>query len=162
MAKFGFDVSEVEIDAPVSRDPVPPGDYVLRALEAEEKTTASGGTMIKVKFEVVEGEYAGRWIWNNFNTFNASEKAQQIGRQQLRAWAAACGKPDVDDTDKLVDKKFRASVAIQKGTGGYSDSNVIKVFLTEKKAAAAPASKPAAAPAEPPAGRKPAGVNPWD
>ena len=164
MAKFGFDVTEVEVDAPVSYDPIPEGEYTLKALDAEQKTTSRGdGTYIKVKFEVVKGEYAGRLLWQNFNIENPSEKAQRIGRQQLVAWATACGKPEADDTDKLLEKPFRAAVSIEKGTGGYSDSNRIKAFLFEQQDdAPAPKAKPAAKAA--PAAAAPAAKsgNPWD
>jgi hypothetical protein len=166
MAKFGFDVSDVTPDTGAtggSYDPIPDGEYVLKALEADEKATSAGtGSYIKVKFEVVKGEYTGRLIWQNFNTNNPSEKAQRIGRQQLVAWATACGKPDADNTDKLLDKPFTAAVSIEKGTGGYSDSNRIKAFLFNQEAAPAKAApKPAAkpAPAAAPASKS---ANPWD
>ena len=166
MAKFGFDVSDVTPDTGAtggSYDPIPDGEYVLKALDAEEKATSAGtGSYIKVKFEVVKGEYTGRLIWQNFNVNNPSEKAQRIGRQQMVAWATACGKPDADDTDKLLDKPFSAAVSIEKGTGGYSDSNRIKAFLFNQevapaKAAPKPAAKPA--PAAAPASKS---ANPWD
>jgi hypothetical protein len=169
MAKFGFDVAEVDVNAiqvPGNYDPIPEGDYVLKALESEEKDTASGGQMIKVKFEVVGGEHNGRWVWQNFNTVNKSDAAQRIGRQQLVAWATACGKADCDDTDKLIDKKFNATVAVEPAKGQYAASNKIKAFLfarDDKPAAAkAPGAKPAAAktPAAAPAAAKSA--NPWD
>ena len=160
MAKFGFSPDEVDVNATVSRDPIPAGDYVLKCLEAEEKATKSGGTMIKAKFEVVSpSEFAGRWVWNNYNVVNASEKAQNIGRQQLVQWAIAAGKPDADDTDKLIDRKFVATVKIEKGTGGYADANRIASYQLpdseeKPKAAAKPAAKAA------PAASKAA--NPWD
>jgi hypothetical protein len=166
MAKFGFDVSDVTPDTGAtggSYDPIPEGEYILKALDAEEKATSAGtGSYIKVKFEVVKGEYAGRLIWQNFNVNNPSEKAQRIGRQQMVAWATACGKPDADDTDKLLEKQFSAAVSIEKGTGGYSDSNRIKAFLFDQEAAPAKAApKPAAkpAPAAAPASKS---ANPWD
>lgn len=163
MAKFGFDTSEVDVnDIPSANyDPIPDGEYTLVCLEAEEKQTNSGGEMIKAKFEVVGGEYAGRWIWQNFNTVNKSEQAQKIGRQQLVAWATACGKPDADDTDKLIGKKFQAEVDTQKGTGGYKDSNRVRAFLfaAEEKAARPAAKAAPAKAAEAPAGKK---ANPWD
>lgn len=141
MAKFGFDTADVTPDAGApggNYDPLPEGEYTLKALDAEEKTTSKGdGTYIKVKFEVTKGEHAGRWLWQNFNVSNPSARAQQIGRQQLVAWAAACGRPDADDTDKLLERPFRASVSIEKGTGGYSDSNRIKAFLFESAPTAA-------------------------
>lgn len=166
MAKFGFDVSEVDATQQGgggSREPIPDGDYTLKALEAEEKATSTGGTMIKVKFEVVGGEHNGHWIWQNFNVVNKSEKAQQIGRQQIVAWATACGKPNADDTDKLLDKPFKGTVGLEKGSGGYADRNVVKAFLFETPdapAAKAPAASKPATPAAKPAASKAA--NPWD
>jgi hypothetical protein len=164
MPKFGFDTSEVDVSAPAQYDPIPDGEYTLKALEAEEKATSRGdGSYIKVKFEVVRGEHAGRLLWQNFNVNNPSEKAQRIGRQQLVAWATACGKPDADDTDKLLDKTFRASVSVEPGTNGYKPSNQIKAFLFEQEEAStrkatAPATKPAPK-ASAPAAKS---GNPWD
>lgn len=161
MAKFGFDVTEVELSAPRGEyEPLPAGDYVLKALEADEKKTSTGGTMIAAKFEVVRGEHAGRLIWQNFNTINKSKDAQRIGREQLVAWATACGKPNEDDTDKLLGKPFAAAVVIEPGTGGYKPSNKIKVFLFEQVAdVPAPAKKaPPVAKAAPVATNK----KPWD
>lgn len=161
MAKFGFNVSEVDPDAPAEYDPLPEGEYILKAVDAEEKDTARGdGTYIKVKFEVAAGEYAGRLLWQNFNINNPSEKAQKIGRQQLVAWAAACGKPDADDTDKLLDKKFRADVSIERGKNGYKDSNRIKTFLFSKEDSGSTRKAAAPAPRQAPAAKS--NTNPWD
>ena len=164
MAKFGFNVNEVDASAPAQYDPIPEDEYVLKAAEAEEKETSRGdGSYIKVKFEVVKGQYAGRLLWQNFNINNPSEKAQNIGRQQLVAWATACGKPDADDTDKLLEKPFRASVGIDPAKDGYKASNRIKAFLFDqdeppaKKASPAGKSAPKAA-----ASGKSSTGNPWD
>jgi hypothetical protein len=164
MAKFGFDVTEVEPSAPrTDYEPIPAGEYILRAVEAEEKTTASGGTMIKAKFEVAKGEHTGRLLWQNFNIVNASETAQRIGRQQIVAWATACGKPNADDTDKLLGKPFAASVDIDPPKNGYKASNKIKAFLTSQDDDAAPAKKAPAAPKTAPKAAPAAkGANPWD
>jgi Protein of unknown function (DUF669) len=167
MAKFGFDTAEVDVSAPAEYDPIPEGEYVLKALDAEEKSTSRGdGSYIKAKFEVVKGEHAGRLLWQNFNINNPSEKAQRIGRQQLVAWATACGRPEADDTDKLLEKPFRAAVGVEPASNGYKASNKIKAFLFDDAPAAAapkaaPAPKPApkaAAPSRAPA----ASANPWD
>lgn len=168
MAKFGFDTSDVTPDTGAagggSYDPLPEGVYTLKAIEAEEKSTSRGdGTYIKAKFEVVNGEHTGRWVWNNFNINNPSPRAQQIGRQQLVAWATAAGRPSADDTDKLLDRPFRAELSIEKGTGGYKDSNRIRAFLFDQAAAPAPAPRAPAAPrAAAPAPAAGAAKNPWD
>ena len=166
MAKFGFDVSDVTPDTGStggSYDPIPDGEYVLKAIDAEEKATSAGtGSYIKAKFEVVKGEFTGRWIWQNFNINNPSEKAQRIGRQQLVAWAAACGKPEADDTDKLLEKPFSAAVTIEKGTGGYADSNKIKAFMFNQEAATPAKAAPAKPAAPKPAAPAAKSANPWD
>ena len=162
MAKFGFDTSEIDASAPAEYDPLPEGDYVLTALEAEEKDTSRGdGSYIKVKFEVVKGEYVGRLLWQNFNINNPSEKAQKISRQQLVAWATACGKPDADDTDKLLEKPFKASVVIEEGRNGYKARNKIKAFLFDQDEAPARKASPAAKSA-PKASAPSKSGNPWD
>lgn len=162
MAKFNFDVSEVDVNEGPSYELLPEGEYTLVGLEAEEKETSTGGEMIAAKFEVVGSKGNGRWIWMNFNIVNKNETAQRIGRQQLVGWATACGKPDADDTDKLLGKKFNAIIGIEKGTGGYKDRNDIKQFLfsTGDASASTPASKPVEKAAEKPAASS--GSNPWD
>jgi hypothetical protein len=163
MAKFGFNTSEVDPAAPAEYDPIPDGEYVLKALDAEEKETSRGdGSYIKAKFEVVKGEYAGRLLWQNFNINNPSEKAQRIGRQQLVAWATACGKPDADDTDKLLEKPFRAAVTIEPGSGGYKPSNKIKAFLFDQGDSSPAPARKAAAPAAKSAAPATKSSNPWD
>lgn len=163
MAKFGFDVTEVEPSAPRGEyEPIPEGNYILKALDAEEKKTASGGTMITAKFEVVKGEHAGRLLWQNFNIVNKSPTAQSIGRGQIVAWAHACGKPNADDTDKLLGKPFAASVGIDPAKNGYTASNKIKAFLAQQGDDEAPAKKAPPAP-KPTTKSTPAGnANPWD
>ena len=133
MAKFNFDPSEVEAStysSDQSYEIMPDGEYKLAGVDAEEKQTQKkNGTYINAKFEVVDGPHTGRFIWQNFNIVNPNETAQRIGRQELVAWATACGKATADDTDKLLGKIFSAKVGVEKGTGGYADSNRIKAFL---------------------------------
>lgn len=164
MAQFGFDISDVEVNP--SFELLPPGEYRLSCLEAEVKDTKRGdGQYISATFEVIGKP--GR-IWHNFNIHNPNPKAEEIGRQQIAAWARSCGKPNARDTDELIECQFNAKVDVE-SREGYSDKNVIKAFLFEKTATASKAqtvSKPATAtPAEEPKNdSKPARAtkNPWD
>jgi len=45
--------------------PLPDDDYLCKLAEIEEATTQSGDDLWKLRFEVVEGEYAGRYIFDN-------------------------------------------------------------------------------------------------
>jgi hypothetical protein len=157
MPKFGFDVNEVEANEPINYDPLPKGEYTLRGVEAELKDTKNNaGSYIAVKYEVSKGEYEGRLIWFNFNVTNASQQAETIGRQQLVAWATACGKPDCDDTDMLMEKPFQANVGIRAGTNGYADKNEISGFLFK------PTAKPRPAPKSAPVETPSSSAKPWD
>ncbi len=141
MPKFGFNPSEVGPEEPRSFELLPKGEYTLRATDAEELPTSTGGEMIKVTFDVASGSYEGRKIWFQFNTKNASEQAERIGHQQLVAWATACGKPEADDTDDLLERPFQANIVIEKGKNGFKDRNTIASFLFERKKAKAPVAK---------------------
>ena len=141
MPKFGFNPSEVAPQEPMSFELLPKGEYTLRATDAEERPTKNNGELIAVTFEVASGSYEGRKIWFQFNTKNASEAAERIGHQQLVAWATACGKPEADDTDDLLERPFQANIVIEKGTNGYADKNKIASFLFSKSKAKAPVAK---------------------
>lgn len=166
MAKFGFDTSEFEGTGGNDFQVMPEGEYTLKATDAEMKETKKGdGAYLAVTFEVVKGEHAGRKVWQNFNIHNPSEKAQNIGREQVSAWGRAAGKPNAQDSDELLERSFQAKLGIEKGTGGYSDKNIIKYFMAPASGASdddKPAAKAEkkAAPAAAPAGEKK--KNPWD
>ena len=136
MSKFGFDLNEYASDGG-SKDysPLPKGEYTIKCVEAELKDTKSGGQMIAAKFEVVKGDYTGRFIWSNYNIHNNSEKAQKIGREQLSAWAKASGKPNASSIEELLERPFKCSLDIEMGTNGYSDKNrIVGYVLGEAKA----------------------------
>jgi hypothetical protein len=168
MATFNWDNNDYQDERP-NYDPVPAGIYRLKALEAEEKTTSTGGEMISVKYQICEGEYKGRFIWNNFNVVNKSAQAERIGRSQVAAWARACGKPNASSTDQLLDAPFSARVKIEE-QAGYKPRNQIDGFVSDAPAnrAAEPskpsapkatAAKPAAPAPKPPMGNQ---KNPWE
>jgi hypothetical protein len=185
MANFGFSVSETEYSDRGDFEVMPKGEYKLKATEAELKSTKDGnGKYLATTFEVVSpSEFAGRKVWQNFNIFNSSEKAEKIGREQVAGWAKACGRPNAKDSDELLERAFSCKLDIEKGAGGYSDRNKIGSFLMPDQAgkssgSAAPAAykskfddEPAPAPAkkEDPKVEAPAPAasegkkkNPWD
>lgn len=143
MSKFGFDLNEYESSGTRDYSPFPKGEYTLKCTDAETKTTRSGGEMIAATFEVVGGEYDGRKVWNNYNIHNDSEKAQKIGREQVASWARACGKPNASSFDELLERKFIASIDIEKGKDGYADKNRIVGYVMQGSAPA-PKAKPQA------------------
>ena len=131
MSRFGFDLKDYESSGTRDYSPIPKGEYTIKCTEAESKDTKSGGEMIVATFEVVGGQFNGRKIWNNFNINNSSEKAQKIGREQVASWARTCGKPNATSFDELLERKFIASIDIEKGKDGYADKNRVVGYIME-------------------------------
>jgi hypothetical protein len=170
MSRFGFNTKDVTpSDNSAALTPIPNGDYYLMATTAQVRPTKDGrGQLVFAEFTVMEGPYAKRKIFQNFNIVNPNEIAQNIGRAQLKAWCEACGKYACEDTDELLNAPFKGRVGIEKGTGGYADRNIVATFLPATAAQPAPAqvaetpvtaTKTAAQAATPlPTATK----NPWD
>lgn len=169
MVKFDFDPTEYENEGDGSgrsRDPIPEGVYSLALVEADTKAARSGnGIVMTCKFEVTEGSYKGKWIWERFNIVNSNDTAQRIARGRVSKWATAAGKPGATDTDKLMGRKFFAKIKIEEGSGGYGPQNVIDGFVMPGGEAEAPKvqpkaePKPKAEPAKAPAGEQ---KRPWE
>ena len=62
MPKFGFNPSEIVPEEPRSFEVLPKGEYTLRATDAEDLPTSTGGEMIKVTFEVTNSKLMERLL----------------------------------------------------------------------------------------------------
>jgi len=153
MALFNFSANEYDdFEGGGNFEPVPEGEYEMMCEEAEEKSTSSGGTMIKAKFRILGPEFKNRVVYNNFNIINKSEKAQEIGRRQISTWARAVGKPNAADTDELLNRPFIGIIGIEAGNDKYGPQNRINGYKAKEgnvaqRPVATPAPRPAAAPA---------------
>ena len=124
MAGLGFTANEY--NPAQGFEPLPNGDYIAMISEAELKNTKAGtGQYIKFVWTVMDGEYSGRKIWSNHNIVNPNQTAQKIGREEISAIAHAIGRPDVNDTDHMLNIPCSLTVSIKQETG-RDPSNVIK------------------------------------
>jgi hypothetical protein len=133
-------------DAPTGRTefaPVPAGWYLASIHSAEVKATKAGnGQYIKVRYDLVGGEHSGRVVFANLNTRNSSEKAQEIGRQQLGEIMRAIGLATIQDTDQLVGGVLEIKLSVRDDPQ-WGVSNEVKGFRASHSAPA-PAPKVAA------------------
>ena len=67
-----------QIDDVQDFSPLPDGDYLCRLAEIEESTTQYDDELWKLKFEVIEGEYAGRYIFDNMVFSEAALKRAKL------------------------------------------------------------------------------------
>lgn len=135
---------------------IPPGEYTAIVKDSVLKDTKTGGKMLSQTFEIIEGNYAKRLVWNNLNMVNASEQAQSIAHRQFRDFCVAAGMGDfkVNTPEELAGraqelhyKPVIVELGIEKSTG-YPDKNKVVKF---KKATAqfAPANTAPASGAPP-------------
>lgn len=86
----GFDPEKIE---PQSFEPVPDGWYPVLVEKISVKPTADKtGKRANVQLKITDGDFKGRVIFDGINIINASDAAQQIGREHLAALFKACGK----------------------------------------------------------------------
>lgn len=122
-----FDVNEL----PVSEnnyDPIPEGWYNVRIVSAEIKATKSGtGQYISIRYDIIGPSHQGRQVFGTLNIKNDSQKAEEIGRQQLGSLMRAIGLARVTDTDQLINGELQVKLSIKRDEQ-YGDKNEIKAF----------------------------------
>lgn len=145
---------------------LPAGVYIAQINRSEVKPTKAGtGTYLSLGFQILDGEFANRIIFQNITLSNPNQVAAQIGREQLAQLAGACGLLNVGDSQELHGIPMQIKVAIRKDkTGQYDDQNEIKKFMAYGNAPIAHASVTAPTTAQPTTSATPATAkrNPWE
>lgn len=102
---------------------IPAGDYQVEITEASLQDTKSGtGQYIKLRMDIIGPSHQGRVLFSNLNICNQSEKAEQIGLQQLGDVIRAIGVPSLNDTDQLIGGNMTVKVKV-KDDAEYGDAN---------------------------------------
>ena len=147
MAYLGgtFDASQVEPQGDYT--PIPPGEYVVQIISSEMVETSSrNGSMLKLEIEVIEGDQAGRKIYDRINLDNPNAQTVEIAQRTLSAICHATGKLSVQDSEELHNLPMVAVVKVDPPRVGkdgkkYGASNSVKTY---KALANGAASAPAA------------------
>ena len=113
--------------------PIPAGNYVAEVNRSEVKQTRDGrGSYLSLSFKIIEGEFAGRLIFQNITLTNANVTAQTIGREQMAQLAGACGVLQLQDSEQLHGIPVGIRVAIETDKSGqYEPRNTIKKFFPQ-------------------------------
>ena len=138
-----FNPDEVTDD----REILAAGNYPAQIIESSLAQTKSGGTMLKLTWEILDGPAKGRRVWENLNIVNANEQAQAIAARSLKHICTAVGFAGVlTDSEALHFKPVELTVAIQPARGEYGESNQVKGYKAYGSAPAASAPAAAAKP----------------
>lgn len=110
MAQISFDATTVAPEA--SRDVLPAGIYLAQVVESDIAPTKTGGKMLKLTHEVIDGACKGRRVWGNINIQNPSPEAERIGQAQLSSLCHAVGVMKLTDSAQLHMKPVRIRVTV--------------------------------------------------
>jgi hypothetical protein len=150
-----------EVEPAGSFEPLPAGKYTVVIEDSDNKDNKAGtGSYLKLTYNVVEGPYAGRKLFENLNLHFDDEAenekhamAVKIAKGALRQICFAVGNHTPQETEELHDIPFLVTVGIKKGNDEFPEpQNVIR-----KREALSPDDAPPAA-AAPPAGSPAAAV----
>lgn len=163
--QLNFDARQVQ-PSTGQMDPVPAGWYDLKIDDSDMKPTRDGtSNYLKLRFEIISGQYAGRKLFTNLNIGHANPQAKDIALRDLSAIAHSVGVLAIENSMQLHGIPLKARVSVKpagKGDDGetYEAQNVIKAYrpinFVPDSAGAAPAAVAApsfggAVPAAPPA-----------
>jgi len=150
MPTLNLDLTSTEIELPKSSGPLPAGWYSAMIVDSIEKPTKAGtGSYIELSFQIVDGEYANRRIWDRLNLNNPNETAVRIAQQTLAAICDAAGKSrQIAQTEDLHDVPLQIRLEI-KSDAVYGDKNEIRGYrkASGSTMAARPVAQAAAQPA---------------
>lgn len=130
----GFNAHTVEPNE--SFDPIPAGEYLCVITASDAKPTKAGtGSYLELEFEVIDGPYKGRKLWDRLNLANPNELAVKIARATLSAICRAVGVMEPKDSCELHDLPLLVKVRVEKRADTDELSNVIKGYRSRQGAA---------------------------
>lgn len=141
-----------------SYDLIPEGWYNATITKAELNNTKAGtGQKIDIRYDITGPTQQGRVVFGTVNVRNQSQKAENIGRQQLGEIMRAVGLANIQDTDELVGGSICVRVKIRPAENGYDARNEVSGFKSASGALPQVTSTSAPEPTAQPSGAKP----PW-
>ena len=136
----------LEIEPATSYEPLPADWYKVVITDTEEKPTkAMTGSYLQLTIEVIDGQHAGRKVFDRLNLKNPNSVAVEIAQRSLSSICRSIGVNNPKDSMELRDKPLMVKLAVKPADGQYSASNDIKEYAATGGATASPAPAAAAA-----------------
>jgi uncharacterized protein DUF669 len=128
----------------LSTTPIVSGIYLFHVNDAEMRPPKNGGQdYLAVTLEFVDGQYAGRYVWDNLAILHPNGAAFV---EKLAELASAVGVlPDEKgtiDTDQLIGQRCRAEIVVEKKPGERPSVNVVRYLGNGAGDAVHPAPRP--------------------
>ncbi len=139
MALLNFDASNY--DPAPAYDVLPVGEYLSTIVSSAVKSTKAGtGQYLELVFELIEGEFKGRKIWQRINFNNPNPKAEAAAKRELSTLCRALGVLNVQHSELLHNIPVIVQLQIEDGTNGYGPQNRVKTYSAANSISATPAT----------------------
>lgn len=138
-------------------EPIPAGKYAVQIIESDSVALKTGnGESLNITLEVIEGDFAGRKVFDRLNYLHTNQIAQRIGQQGMKSICKAVGfEGHLSDSEVLHGIPLVAKIVIEQKDQNYEPKNVVKGY--EAIGGSQPASQPSAQQQQPaPSAARPA------
>jgi hypothetical protein len=141
----GFNANDV--DPNVGFEPVPAGKYLAVIVDSRTKQTKNGaGEYLQLEFEIVDGPYKGRKVWERLTLRHPNETTVKIAKATLSAICRAVGVMKPSDSVELHGIPLTVVVGLKKREDNGEMTNVVKAFERREAASARPTAVAGSAP----------------
>ena len=133
MAFVGFNAKTV---APANNnfELIPKGKYLAVCIDSEVKTNKSNtGDYLKLVFEIIEGPYKGRRVFEQLNIRHTNPKAVEVALSTLSTLCHAIEVLEVGDSNMLHNIPVILDLGIESGRDGFGDKNRIYHYYSAKQ-----------------------------
>ena len=139
MASFAnYDFNEVE-----DTDLFQPGEYPMQITDAEVVRKDNGAEMLKLVYTVLDGPYANRKVFGNYNIVHPSKQAQDIARRNIKSLCKSIGvMGNPADTEVLMFRPFLGQIGHTKASEQYPAQNEVKAWKPFQNPGPAPRPDP--------------------
>ena len=148
MAQLGGNYVPNPDETEESFDIVPAGEYIAVISASDYKANKKGtGMILNLTYEIIDGEFKGRKIFENLNLENENAQAAQIAKKSLNSICLAIGVTAVQDSAQLHGIPMKIDVKVKAPQGDYDAKNEIKKHSSANGQTAPAQTQAKAAPA---------------
>lgn len=119
----GFDTSTYQNNY----DLIPTGWYTAQISKEEERTSSTGTPYLSYEFTIIEGQFANRKVFVNFNLYSSNPEAARISRENIVAIGHALGMINVRNSSELVGGVLQIRITTR-NQEGYEPRNDVKGY----------------------------------
>ncbi len=109
--------------------PIPAGKLLVQIVKSEYKQNKNkNGSYLQLNWEVLNGKYKGRILYDRLNLENPNPIAVEIANKTLNSICKACNKIGVKDSEELHAIPIEITVSVKPATATNPASNEIKAY----------------------------------